>query len=88
MPWFDKEVNVINNDLTVILEKLETIKDSLSNLQVEASEKVDNTPDNLQSGERFERAQERDSFFEEAVDKVDSIIDEVNELKDELDGLE
>ena len=61
---------------------------AIESLNYEAQEKIDNTPENLQSGERYERAQARQETFEEQYSELDTVYDTLSEIKDTLEVIE
>lgn len=71
-------------------KQLQKIIDSLENLQAELEEiseneqeKLDNTPENLQGSERYERAEEICGYLEEALCSFEDLIDHITDAIEE-----
>lgn len=66
--------------LQLIQDKLSPVISDLEEISTEASEKLDQWPENLQSGERYDKAQEQ-------TDTLDMLKDNAQELYDEIQRL-
>lgn len=69
--------------LQTLIDRLESLKTELEEISEEEQEKLDNIPENLQSSERYERAETVCGYLEEAScyfdDLIDKITDAINE---------
>lgn len=61
-------------NLQRIIDQLEELKGSLEDLQAEEEECRDNIPENMQEGERYEKADEACGNISEAVDNLEEVI--------------
>ena len=64
-------------NLQSIIERLEELKSDLEELQIEEEEYRDNIPENMQSGERYEKAEEACNAMQCAVDAFDEAISNI-----------
>lgn len=62
-----------------IIEKLDDLMSDLECLKEEEEEYRDNIPENLQSSEKYEKADDAVSNLEEACDSLQSAIDYIEE---------
>jgi uncharacterized coiled-coil DUF342 family protein len=67
--------------ITDLADKLSEIRDELQSLCDEESEYRDNMPENMQSGEKYERADTAASILEDGVSELESIIDNLNGIE-------
>lgn len=63
--------------LDTISEGIENLKGELDMLMEEEQEYLDNMPESLQSGERYEVAEEAISNMESAISGLDEVIDSI-----------
>lgn len=63
--------------LSSLHSDLEVIKDGLENIAAEEQEFYDNMPENMQNGDKGERAQNAVSELEAAVEACDGIISNI-----------
>lgn len=66
--------NTRRKQIGELLEKLEEVRGGLEILRDEEQEYVDNIPENLQSGERYEKAEEAAYVLDEAVCDLESMV--------------
>ena len=64
--------------LKTLIKSLESIKTELEEISEEEQEKLDNIPENLQSSERYERAESVCGYLDEAICSFDELIDNIN----------
>ena len=57
-------------------EKLQDLIDELSYIQEAEQEKYDNAPENLQESERVDKFQENADQIQEAIDTLQSVLEE------------
>ena len=69
-------------NLQSIIEGLEALKADLETLVEEEEEYRDNIPENMQSGERYERAEEACDAMQCAVDAFDEVISNIESAID------
>lgn len=65
--------------LQALAEQLEGIKSILEDLQSEEEEYRDNMPENMQGGERYEKADVAISNIEDAVSYIDEAISSIED---------
>ena len=59
--------------------KLEDLKSDIESLRDEEQEYADNMPDSLQGSEKHDTAENAISSMDEAIDNLDSVINEIGE---------
>ena len=64
-------------NLQTIIDRLEELKSDFESLVSEEEDYLDNIPENLQSSERYERAEEALSYLNDAYDSIDEVIDNI-----------
>ena len=62
-----------------IYAKLESLKTDLEDLMAEEEEYRDNMPENLQGGERYEKAEEACDNLQSAIDSMDEVLEYLSE---------
>jgi len=88
MAWFNKSLEDIVAKLKEAQNLIEQAKNDLDSLGDEAEEKISTIPENLQSGERYERAKARQDEFQEQFSELDSLYDELGDIVNTLEGIE
>jgi len=68
------------NDL---ISKLENLKEEFELIQTDEQNYFDNIPENLQSSERYERAETAVEYLNSAVNTYDSLVDELYQILEE-----
>lgn len=61
-----------------IVVKLEDIRTEIDALHTEEIEYIDSLPDNMQSGERAEKAQSAADNLDSAMSDLDTVVDDLN----------
>lgn len=61
-------------ELDNLVEQLVSIREILDNLKDDEQDYMDNMPENLQSSERYEKAENAVSDMELALDSIDEVI--------------
>lgn len=64
-------------NLQAIIDRLEDIKADLKEITYEEEEYRDNIPENLQSSEKYERADEACDNLNDAADTLNEVIDSI-----------
>lgn len=64
-------------NLQAIIDRLEDIKAGLEEITYEEEEYRDNIPENLQSSEKYERADEACDNLNDAADTLNEVIDSI-----------
>lgn len=64
-------------NLQTIIDRLEGIKADLEEITYEEEEYRDNIPENLQSSEKYERADEACDNLNDAADTLNEVIDSI-----------
>ena len=72
--------NVRRKRLIELRDKLEDLKFELDELKDEENEAMENLPDNMQSGERYEAMEEAVYGNESAMDSVDEAVISLNDI--------
>jgi len=88
MAWFNKSLEDIVAKLKAAQELIEQAKNDLDGLGDDAEEKVDNIPDNLQSGEKYDKAVERKDELQSQFSELDSLYDELDDIINDLEALD
>lgn len=68
---------VRRKNLQSIIDRLEDIKADLEEITYEEEEYRDNIPENLQGGEKYERADEVCDSLNDAADTLNEVIDSI-----------
>lgn len=61
-----------------IIAQLEGLKIDLEDLQQEEQEYLDNMPENMWGGERYERAEEVCSYIEDAIANIEEAVSNID----------
>lgn len=69
--------NARRKQLDKIISKIEVTKNDLESVLADEEEYRDNMPENLQSSERYERAESAVSELESAIDCIDDVISSI-----------
>lgn len=82
MGW--KGVDIMNKErrtkISNIIKEIENIKDKLQDVLNEEESVFDNMPENLQCSMRGEESEESIDYMNEAVDALDSAIEQLEEI--------
>ena len=80
-------VKIETGRLTDCIDELEDIIGDIQIILEEESDYMDNIPENLQGGERYERAEEACESLEDAVDILENIStdDSIEDITNEID---
>ena len=65
--------------LTNALPLLDRVFDIVNNVCDEEQDALDNIPENLQSGSRYEKIEEAISFLEDAMDEIEGAVSNLQE---------
>lgn len=71
--------NIRRQELNKIIDALKSISESIDNVKADEEISFDSMPENLQSSERGEVAQEAIENMEEAVDNIENAIASLEE---------
>ena len=63
--------------LTDIKDRIESLKSDLETLLEEENDYLDNIPENMQGGERYEKAENAVSSLENAVSSLEEAMDDI-----------
>jgi hypothetical protein len=66
-------------EINRLRDLLESVKDDLAFVAGEAEEALDNTPENLQGSENFQRSEEKKDLLNEAVSDLEELVDRLDE---------
>ena len=69
--------NIRRNSLTDIKDRIESLKSDLETLLEEENDYLDNIPENMQGGERYEKAENAVSSLENAVSSLEEAMDDI-----------
>jgi phage shock protein A len=75
-----KDINKLIEKLQSLQGDLEVLMEELENIKTEEEDYLDNIPENLQSSERYEKA-------ENAVDNLETAYGELEEMRDRIDDV-
>lgn len=67
--------NVRRKTLNQIVDQLQILQAEIESVMCEEEEYRDNMPENLQSSERYEKADEACSVMQDAIDGLEDVID-------------
>ena len=84
-----EHLNELNQKMMALSQDLEDTKDTIDDILDEEEEYRDNMPENLQGGERYDKADQACDHLSSAVDHIDNIISAMDkEYEDVLCYLE
>jgi len=66
-------------EINRLRDLIEGAKDDLAFVADEAEEALDNTPENLQGSENFQRSEEKKDLLNEAVSDLEELVDKLDE---------
>lgn len=69
--------NIRRKSLTDIKDRIESLKSDLETLLEEENDYLDNIPENMQGGERYEKAENAVSSLENAVSSLEEAMDDI-----------
>lgn len=69
--------NTRRKSLTDIKDRIESLKSDLETLLEEENDYLDNIPENMQGGERYEKAENAVSSLENAVSSLEEAMDDI-----------
>lgn len=67
--------------ISVVSQKLSSIRDELGTIQDEETFSRENIPENLQSSEVYENSEETSDYIENAINNIEAAIDDLNSIK-------
>lgn len=70
--------NIRRKSLNEIKDKIDDLRIDLEQLLEEEQDYLDNIPENMQSGERYEKAEDAVSALEEAVSSLEEAVDSID----------
>ncbi len=68
-------------ELTKVISALELLKSTIEEIKDQEQEKADNTPENLQGGERYEKLTEGIDALENSGTDLENVINDLEGLK-------
>lgn len=75
--------NPTRKQLQTIIDSLESLKTDLEEISECEQEKLDNIPENLQSSERYEKAETVCGYLEDAICSFEELIDNITNAIEE-----
>lgn len=69
-------------ELNEVIKKIEDAKELLENIMCDEEEYRDNMPENLQSSEKYERADEACYSMQEAIDQLEEAITNIESAQE------
>ena len=82
-----KQLAKMSDEMLMICMSLETLKSKLETIQEDEQDKYDNMPESLQDSERGCAMYEGIESLEELVDRVDTLITELNDISEDTGAL-
>lgn len=67
--------------ISVVSQKLSSIRDELGAIQDEETFSRENIPENLQSSEVYENSEETSDYIENAINNIEAAIDDLNSIQ-------
>lgn len=67
--------------ISVVSQKLSSIRDELGTIQDEETFSRENIPENLQSSEVYENSEETSDYIENAINNIEAAIDDLNSIQ-------
>lgn len=67
--------------ISVVSQKLSSIRDELGTIQDEETFSRENIPENLQSSEVYENSEEISDYIENAINNIEAAIDDLNSIQ-------
>lgn len=83
-----KKISDIAELLDNAKSSIEALRDEINDLQEIEQDILDNYPENMQDGARYERTDRANDALLEAVEGVDNIVDSLDDLIGTLQGIE